>query len=113
MGKLKASTLIEVMVAMVLIAIAVGVGSIIFMNIAQHSNNVILYKAQSIIEQNEQKNIKKYATSETEIFRDDNLIITQNLSVINETNNFVLVVYIAKDAKRKMVLKHKKMQRLE
>jgi len=113
MGKLKASTLIEVIVAMVLIAIAVGIGSIIFMNISQHSNNILLYKAQSIIEENEQHSIAKNATAETEIFRDYNLVVSQHLSIVNETINFVLVDYIAKDSKGKILLKHKKLQKVE
>lgn len=113
MGRLKASTLVEVLVAMVLIVIAVGIGSIIFMNIAQHSNNISLYKAQSIIEENEMKSVSRKSTSEVEIFRDENLVVIQKLSAIKETTNLVLVEYIATDSKNKLLMKHKKIQKAE
>lgn len=113
MDKLKGGTLVEVMVAMVLIAIATGIGSIIFMNISQHSNTILLVKAQSIVEELTQENISKVSSEEYVAYKDEDLEIIQNFSVINEAKNFLLVEYIAKDAKGRILLKHKKIQQTQ
>lgn len=113
MGQLKASTIIEVLVAMVIVAIAVGIGSIIIINVMQHHGNIQVYKAESIIQENMNKVIENSAVEAIEIYDEPQLKVIRKLTKLQETTRYVLAEYVASDENGKMLLKYKKLQRVE
>lgn len=79
MGKVKASTLIEVLISMVILSISFGLGIMIYFNTLNRSSTYLKLKAESLIQQ-EYCNIINGSQEDLE---------SDNLKITTTTNSYV------------------------
>ena len=99
MDKVKASTLIEVLISMVILSISFGLGIMIYLNTLTGSSTYLKLKAESLIQQ-EYNNIVNDAQKEIET---ENLKITSTTSPYASNTNLQLLEISITDLSNKEI----------
>ena len=102
MVKLKAGTLVESLIAMVIIVVSLGVTTMIYMNVVQSDKQFLQMKGLFMIN-NEVKRIKlakEYLDSERTI---GDYLINSEIKVYNESENLYQISLTVKDLKGKKI----------
>lgn len=106
--KCKASTLLESLVAMVLIMICFGIAMMIYVNVMSSDNNRQKLSAQLLLNQValEGKQEKKYLDEKIEA---GNMTIQKTVAPYKEADNLSLLTLTAFDKNGKMIAQHKEL----
>lgn len=100
---LKASTLIETLIALVIVTISFGVGITIFLNVTSSSNYLQKAKAKVLLEEQLSKTIysKKYEHLE---FSKDNIQIQQEVTFYKNFMDVVRLQLVAKNEQNQVLI---------
>ncbi len=106
--KIKASTLIEALVAMVIVMTCFGIASMIYVNVLNADNNRIQLNAHLLVHELAQK------AKETNSFLDEKietngLIIQKSVEPYHDIPNLNVLKYIAVDKKGKLIAEYKEL----
>lgn len=100
--KVKASTIVEVLIAMVIIVVVFGIAMMIYANVTQSSLSVKKIKAEAILNEYLQ-NAEKSTGNTTRSFTVDSLSIQQTIKSYNTEKKLVEVDLVAYDANQQKV----------
>src|SRR3954469_7199179 len=106
--KLKAATMLESMVAMVITVVCLGIGTMIFVNVLNNDKDRISLKALLMLnnESNRIRTEKKFIDGEEER---EGFILKRTFEKYNETGNLLQVTLQLLDANGRLVLERKEL----
>lgn len=106
--KIKAATMLESMVAMVIIVVCLGVGTMIFVNVLNNDKDRVSLKASLILNKQSTfiKNEKQFIDGES---TQDGYTIRQTFVKYNDTDNLFTMTLKALDENRKIVFERKEL----
>ena len=100
--KVKASTIVEVLIAMVIIVVVFGIAMMIYANVTQSSLSVKKIKAEAVLNEYLQ-NAEKSTGNTTQSFTIDSLRIEQTIKSYNAEKSLVEIDLVAYDPNQKRV----------
>ena len=105
--KLKAATLIESLMAMIIIMLCLGIATMIYVNIMNADNNSLKLKAQLVLAE------QAYQAKSSNTFLDDNtetetLLIEKKIEKYKQQDNLILLYLKAFDKNTKKLLAERK-----
>jgi len=100
--KLRASTIVEVLIAMVIIVVVFGIAMMIYANVMRSSLSVKKIKAEAVLKEYLQ-NAEKSNGNITQSFSVDSLNIEQTVKSYNAEKNLVEIDLVAYDANQQKV----------
>jgi hypothetical protein len=106
--QLKASTLIEALVAMVIVMICFGIASMIYVNVLNADNNRIQLKAHLIVSDLAQK-AKTTSTFLDEKIETEGLVIQKSIEGYHDIPNLSVLKFVAFDKKGKVITEYKEL----
>ena len=108
--KLKAATLVEALMALVIVMICFVIGSMIYVNVINSDNNRQEIKANLILNETalKTKEEKKFIDEKIEI-GNENLIIQKTVILYKNIENLNLLTLIASDKKGRVIAQRKEL----
>jgi Tfp pilus assembly protein PilE len=100
--KVKASTILEVLISMVIIVVVFGIAMMIYANVTQSSLSVKKIKAEAVLGEYLQ-NAEKSTGNATQSFTVDSLNIEQTIKSYNTEKHLVEIDLVAYDANQQKV----------
>lgn len=94
--KLKGSTLIESLIAMIIIVLSIGISAMIYSSILSSDKEFIRLKANKLIDVEAIKTKAQKLLIDSEI-KINELIIQKKISLYNETENLYCISFVATD----------------
>ncbi|HET6243889.1 MAG: hypothetical protein H0V01_04385 [Bacteroidetes bacterium] len=106
--KIKASTLIEVIVALIIVMITFGIAMVIFINVTHSDNQVQKLKASLILNESALKTSKEnsYIDEKTEV---DGLFINKTINPYENIPGLNLVLFEAFDVNGKIIAERREL----
>ncbi|HEX8514821.1 MAG TPA: hypothetical protein VF868_01390 [Bacteroidia bacterium] len=110
--KLKGATIVESMIAMVIIVASVGITSLIFINVLNSDKQSVLIKAELILDREliHLKNTKEFIDGETAI---GNWIMKKSISRYEHSNNLYALSLLLMDENGRLITKRQELITLE
>lgn len=106
--KLKASTLIEVLIAMVLVMACFGIGTMIYSNVMRSGNERLKLKAHLAINELAVRS-KKEKQFIDEVIKDETLTISKKISPYKQTTDVIVMEITAGDEEGRTIETYKEL----